>query len=151
MTDDVGRFRRAYPQIWFACHVRHRGRGEAGLTDREASILSHLAVADAASLAVLARHLGLAPSTLSEALKRLESSGWIRVAPDHGDRRRRGVTVTEQGRRALNGASGLDGGRVAALLDRLGAAERKRALDGLDALAVAARNLRSAADPAEDD
>ena len=31
---------RAYPQIWFACHVVHRKRGPAvELTDREAGIL----------------------------------------------------------------------------------------------------------------
>ena len=65
----------AYPKLWHACHVEHRTRGqphESGLTDRESGVLAHIGH-DGAEAGPLADHLGIAKSTLSAHITRLES------------------------------------------------------------------------------
>jgi DNA-binding MarR family transcriptional regulator len=135
---------RAYPRIYLACHVEHRTRASSptGLTARDGSLLAHVADPEGSSPARLARHLGIAASTLSAALARLESAGMLRTDPDPGDARRRLVRLTAAGREAVASDSVLDADRVAALLARLSRAERRRAVDGLKLLGEAARRLR---------
>jgi DNA-binding MarR family transcriptional regulator len=135
---------RAYPQIYLACHVEHRTRGKSstGLTSRDASFLAHVEDPAGSSPAQLARHLGISPSTLSAALARMEAQGLVSRDPNPGDARRRMVRLTPTGRSALAANSVLDPERVAALLARLGAAERDQAVAGLQLLAKAARTYR---------
>jgi DNA-binding MarR family transcriptional regulator len=98
------------------------------------------------SPAELARHLGVAPSTLSAALARLEARQLVTIAPHPGDARRRVVRLTAEGREAIAGESVLDRGRVSALLALMDEKERKAAVAGLNALARAARTLRERED-----
>jgi DNA-binding MarR family transcriptional regulator len=135
---------RAYPQIYLACHVEHRTRGssESGLTSREAAFLAHVDEPDGSSPAALARHLGIGRPTLSAALARLEALGLVAMAADPGDARRKRVRLTEAGRRAVAGSSVLDSGSVASLLAAMEPEERRAAVDGLTALARAARRMR---------
>lgn len=141
--DDVDRVLRAYPQIYLACHVEHRTRrsSPAGITAREASFLTHVE-RGGSSPAALARHIGIRPSTLSAALSRLQALGLLTIEADEGDARRRIVRLTEAGCRTVSDNSVLDAGRVAALLERLTADERARAVEGLALLAGAARRLQ---------
>jgi len=134
---------RCYPQIYLACHVEHRTRGssESGLTSREASFLTHVS-AGGTSPAALARHLGIARSTLSAALARLEGLGLIETQADAGDARRKRILLTAEGRRAIAESSVLDAQRVAALLGAMPEEERRRGVEGLRLLADAARRMR---------
>jgi DNA-binding MarR family transcriptional regulator len=141
---DVTALLRAYPQIYFACHVEHRTRGssEDGLTSREAGFLAHVDDPEGASPAALARHLGIGRSTLSAALARLERLGLVETKRDPADGRRKRIRLSERGRRAVAERSVLDPERVAALLGAMPPDERCRAVAGLEALAAAARRLR---------
>lgn len=134
---------RAYPQIYLACHVRHRTRSKSpsGLTERDGSLLAHIEE-QGSSPAVLARHLGISPSTLSAAITRLERRGLVRMEPVAGDGRRRRILLASDGQEAVVRDSVLDASRVAALLDSLGPAERRCAVDGLKLLGAAARASR---------
>lgn len=135
---------RAYPQIYLACHVAHRTRGSSdnGLTSREAAFLAHVDNPDGSSPAALARHLGIGRPTLSAALARLEALGLVAIAADPGDARRKRVRLTDAGRRAVAESSVLDADRVASLLAGMEPEERRCAVDGLTALARAARRMR---------
>ena len=114
---------RFYPQIYLACHVEHRSRANSptGLTAREASILAHVDDPAGTSPARLARHLGVAASTLSAALARLERQGMVAIDADPGDARRRLVRLTARGRTALAAGSVLDPERLAAMLGAMDA------------------------------
>jgi DNA-binding MarR family transcriptional regulator len=145
MTDsDVLAVLRAYPQIYLACHVVHRTRASSptGLTARDGSLLAHVADPEGSSPARLARHLGIAPSTLSAALARLERDGLLRLDPDSADARRRRIRLTDAGRQAVVRDSVLDAGRVAAMLEPMAEDERNVAVAGLELLAAAARRLQ---------
>lgn len=141
---DVFAVLRAYPQLYFACHVEHRTRARApdGLTSRDAGLLAHVEAADGVSPALLARHFGVAPSTLSAALTRLAGQGLVDVAADPDDARRRLVRLTDTGREALAAGSVLDPDRLTAVMARLNRAERQQAVAGLRLLAGAARAWR---------
>jgi DNA-binding MarR family transcriptional regulator len=91
--------------------------------------------------AALARHLGVVPSTVSVATKRLSSLGYIARARDDDDRRASSLRLSRQGARAMQAGSVLETRRVASLLARLSADERTRAIDGLELLANAARRM----------
>ncbi|HVQ09002.1 MAG TPA: MarR family winged helix-turn-helix transcriptional regulator [Allosphingosinicella sp.] len=148
MTDsDVLAVIRFYPQIYLACHVEHRSRAESptGLTAREAGILAHVDDPEGTSPARLARHLGVAPSTLSAALARLEGQAMLALDADPADARRRLVRLTAKGRAALAAGSVLDPDRLAAVLGRMTTEERRRAVEGLGLLAAAARAWREEA------
>lgn len=144
MDDELLAVLRAYPQIYLACHVEHRTRGASPnrLTAREAGLLAHIEDPGGASPAGLARHLGIAPSTLSAALARLAGQGLLTLDADPDDARRKRVRLTGAGRSALARDSVLDPDRLAAVLALLPADERRRAVDGLSALAEAARRFR---------
>ncbi|HWT12442.1 MAG TPA: MarR family winged helix-turn-helix transcriptional regulator [Allosphingosinicella sp.] len=140
---------RSYPQIYLACHVEHRTRASSptGLTARDGTLLAHVEDPPGSSPAMLARHLGVARSTLSAALARLESQGMLRLEGDPADARRRLVRLTAEGRAAVARDSVLDPARVAALLALMPAAERRSAVAGLKLLAAAARRHQEGEEP----
>jgi DNA-binding MarR family transcriptional regulator len=142
-TDLIDAIQRAYPQLWLACHVEHRTRAQphgAGLTDRESSLLAHIGQGDTPPGA-LAQHLGIAKSTLSAHLARLESLGLITVVRSSSDQRRRAVQLTDAGRAALRADSVLDTTRLERLLALVPEAERDDAVRGLVTLGNAARAM----------
>jgi DNA-binding MarR family transcriptional regulator len=138
---DVAAVQRYYPQIYLACHTRHQRRrtSAAHLTANESSLLAHLAHDEPLRASTLARHLGVGASTLSAAVKRLASLGYIVRDRDETDQRALALRLSAQGARALQGSSVLETRRVALVLAQLSATERARAIEGLRLLANAAR------------
>jgi DNA-binding MarR family transcriptional regulator len=140
---EVSAVQRCYPQIYLACHTRHqrRRRHAADLTAQQSSILAHLSERDPMRAADLARHLGVVPSTMSAAIKRLVDHGFIIRDRDRVDARAASLRLSSRGVRAMQAGSVLETARVRAMLDRLSAPERDAAIGGLELLAAAARQL----------
>jgi len=135
----------AYPQVYQACHRRHpRARTNPGrISARDAWILGHLHPTQPVSPGRLAGHLSLSPSTVSEAVKRLERLGYVTRRRAPGDGRRLELFLAARGVDALKGATVLDAERVRHMLALLPAGKRARAVDGLALLAEAARMLNA--------
>ncbi len=135
---DILRF---YPRIYYACHVRHvRARStEYALSDRDSMLLGHLDGEAPRNPGDLASHMGVAPSTMTETIDRLERLGCV-VRSRNG--RETEVRLTPRGAEAMARTSILDAARVGDLLARLTEAERRRAIRGLALLASAADRMR---------
>lgn len=146
MDDPVREVLAAYPQIYHACHIQHprRRTNAANLSARESWILGHLHPTRPMSAGALAKHLSLRPSTVSEAIKRLEKLGYVTRRKVDQDRRRQELFLTVRGAEAMKAGSVLDATRVALLLEQLPAAERGAAVRGLGLLAKGARALNAA-------
>jgi DNA-binding MarR family transcriptional regulator len=139
----IDRIQRAYPRIWHACHVEHRTRSaphDSGLTDRESGLLAHID-AGLVDVGTLTAHLGIAKSTMSAHLARLESLGLVGMRVHEEDQRRRVVELTDAGRVAQRQNSVLDADRLASLLAQLTGDERERAVQGIELLAGAAQRM----------
>lgn len=144
MLDElVAEIQRLYPQIYVACHVGHvrTGSTKFRLSSNGASILAHLSLKKGTSPRSLAKHLRVAPSTLSASIKGLARLGYIANTPKESDRRQRELWLTEFGAEAMRGTSVLDASRVEQLLKKLPPREQKLAVRGLGLLARAARQL----------
>lgn len=139
-TSLVRAVQRAYPQIYLACHVDHvrTKSNRHHLSAHDSTVLAHLDESRATTAGDLARHLGVAASTLSAALTRLEQLGHLTRSPARRDRRRIELRLTPHGAEAMAETSVLDRRRVAAVLEQLSPAEQKRAVTGLRLLARAA-------------
>lgn len=136
---DVRRVQRAYPQIYLACHADHATRRrDHGLSDRDASVLAHLDELAPVTAGALAKHLGVGPSTVTEAIDRLEAKQLV-------ERTRVGrkvqLRITRAGIALMQDSSVLDTARLAALLARLPARQRADAVRGIELLASAARSF----------
>ncbi len=140
---DLLAIQRDYPQVFFACHVEHvrATNSPDGISSREAMILTHLDARVPVSPARLAKHMGVVPSTISAALKRLESLGYVRAQASASDRRSVEIRLAPRGERAMESSSVLDASRLRRVLARLTPAERADARRGLGLLARAARAL----------
>ena len=141
MADHVRRVQRAYPQLYLACHVDHTTRRrDHGLSDRDSSVLAHLDELSPVGAGVLARHLGVGPSTVTEAIDRLAAKGLV-------ERTRRGrrveLRITRAGIELMQASSVLDAERVGAMVAAVPARNRAAAVRGLELLADAARRLMS--------
>lgn len=136
---------RAYPQIYLACHVDHvrTKSNRHHLSAHDSTLLAHLDEARATTAGTLARHLGVAASTLSASLARLEKLGHLTRAPAPRDRRRIELRLTVHGAEAMAETSVLDRRRIAAVLAELSPREQKRAVAGLALLARAALAFQS--------
>lgn len=136
----------AYPQIYFACHTRHVRRASTAtqLSATDSTLLAHLDEKDSVRATALAKHLGLAASTLSAAIARLAALGYVIQRRDARDGRAIDLLLSTKGASAMQASSVLESARVKAMLGRLTATERKRALDGLSLLGRAARKAQGA-------
>jgi DNA-binding MarR family transcriptional regulator len=134
---------RHYPQIYLACHLAHRraATSPSGLSERDSAVLGHLSEHEAMTAGVLARHLGVRPSSLSAIVKKLEQRALIERRAHARDRRRLELWLTPKGSQAMRASSVLDARRVERMLARLTADERREAMRGLALLARAAREL----------
>ena len=141
---DVRLVQVAYPQIYFACHTRHVRRASTAtqLSATDSTLLAHLDEDDAVRATALARHLGLAASTLSAAIARLAALGYVVQRRGTDDGRAVDLLLSTKGAAAMQASSVLESARVKKMLARLTASERSRALDGLNLLAQAARGAR---------
>ena len=139
-VDEVAQLLAYYPQIYHACHARHRRdpATEGVLSERQASILDHLDEVDAVSLKELAAHMGVTASTMSISVDRLVVGGWVQRGRDPDDARKVRLRLTPAGARMKAAQSVLDPNRVRAMLRRLAPPERADALRGLALLARAA-------------
>jgi len=140
---DVETILRCYPQIYFACHRRHvrDEASQAVLSQHQASILDHLDEIEGTSLLDLARHMGVTPSTMSLAIDRLESGGYVTRERGREDKRKVELRLTPAGARIKRQQKVLEPELVAAMLARLDPAARRRALEGLELLAEAAGEM----------
>lgn len=144
VEEAVRRVQSAYPKIYLACHARHQTAKttEHGISPRDASILAHLSEGHSMVQADLARHLSVAKSTLSEALRWLEQCGYVRREPDPNDSRTVRWRLSPRGGEAMSGSSVLEAGKLERVLETLPAAERKRAVEGLEVLAHATLEIK---------
>src|SRR5688572_12055237 len=145
MADDlVQEIQRFYPQIYLACHVDHvrASSTEWRLSARDSSMLAHLDRQEGTSPRALAAYLGVAASTLSAAIARLERLGYITSSAPESDKRQRELRLTAKGAEAMASTSVLDVDRVGKLLAQLQPREQKAAVRGLALLAAAARKMK---------
>lgn len=140
-SDLVTAIQRFYPQIYLACHVDHvRAVSTAyRISAQDSSLLAHLDERHPLLAGALAQHLGIAASTLSAAIKRLERLGYLTRRARSRDRRHIELRLTTKGVNAMTQTSVLDPVRLAAVLEELSPAARRRAVAGLGLLAEAAR------------
>ena len=140
MEDQVRLLQQLYPRIYIACHTDHvrAATSSVQLSARDSAILAHFEDSKSLRPSKLARHLGVARSTLSQALKKLVALGYISSQKNETDHRHLNLQLTKQGREAMQAASVLDKDKVAQLLRQLTPAQRKTGLEGLAVLARAA-------------
>ena len=141
-TDAIYRLQAAYPRIYHACHGRHQNQHTSapGLSQRDAAILAHLDRQSPITPTMLAQHLGITKSTMSEAIKFLAAEGYVQLEAGT-DKRSHQLLLTGKGQEAMSSSSVLEAGRLAALLAALSAAELSKALEGMELLAAAAFRL----------
>lgn len=141
---DVRMVQVAYPQIYFACHTRHIRRASTAtrLSATDSTLLAHLDEAHATRPTALAKHLGIAASTLSAAINRLAKLGYVALGKAAGDGRAVDLQLTVKGAAAMQASSVLDAALVANMLTQLSSSERKRALEGIGLLAKGARRAQ---------
>lgn len=87
----------------------------------------------------LSQRLGIAPSTLTRNLKRLEETAVVKRVADATDGRAYRVALTRQGQHTAARLEAIEDRFAGAVLDRLPPERRQRALDGLADLLAAVR------------
>src|SRR5579862_2549713 len=110
--DLARRVQRAYPQLYLACHVRHAPGRPHDLNERDGAVLAHLDELSPVTAGALARHLGVGPSTITEAIDHLVTLGLAtrgRAAPD---RRVVDLRITPLGVERMRASSVLDAARI---------------------------------------
>ena len=90
----------------------------------------------------LASHLGLAATTVSEAVKRLIILELVEVRPPSGDRRAKPLGITTSGRAAIEHQSVLDARVVSSAIKKLSVTKRCTAFAGPKILADASSAVR---------
>ncbi len=110
-----------------------------GMTVAQAATLEALGREGAMRLGRLGQLLGIAPSTLTRNLARVEEQGLVRRSSDASDGRAFQIELTDKGRRAAAQLETLEDGFAERVLGRLSPEVRKRALEGLGDLLEAVR------------
>jgi len=118
-----------------------------GMTVAQAATLETLATEGPMRLGDLGGRLGIAPSTLTRNLVRLEERGLVKRAPERGDARAFRAALTPAGERAAAEVLRQDEAFAAGVLARLPAGERRAALDGLEGLLLAVRDATESCCP----
>jgi DNA-binding MarR family transcriptional regulator len=149
MSDDeaVLRIQLAYPKIYLACHKQHQNARTTphGLSPRDSSLLAHLDPVHPVEQAELGRHLGLAKSTLSEAMAWLVECGFaLRAKAENG--RGQAFLLSAKGVEAVSESSVLESSALARLVAALGDA-RDAAIAGLERIAATAAALEDEREP----
>src|SRR5262249_9770728 len=92
-----------------------------GLTSTQFSLMAYLFAQDELSIGELAELLVTDPTTLTRNLRPLEREGYLRIVPGDSDRRRRDVTLSEEGRAVFRKAVPLWRAAQARVAQALGA------------------------------
>jgi len=111
-----------------------------GMTVAQAATLETLATEGPMRLGELGARLGIAPSTLTRNLLRLEERGLVRRAPERGDGRVFRAALTPAGERAAGEVARMDDAFAEGILERLPAGTRRAVIDGLEGLLSAVRD-----------
>ncbi len=138
VQEAVLRVQHAFPRIYHSCHQDHQNARTTKhhLSQRDATILAHLSSSVPTAQKHLGLHLGLAKSTLSEALAWLVKCGYLTRQPAEG--REMNLLLTAVGEEAVSSSSVLEPARLTEVLELLSAADRTKAIEGLELLAAAA-------------
>jgi DNA-binding MarR family transcriptional regulator len=137
MVDAFAELRNKAAPLNPARHARRRQGATAGERLSTPQHIAMLALADGPrTMSSLAAATGVALSTATRMVQTLEREGWVErptIAPG-GDRRRRPVGLTSQGRRVMDEASQVSRRRLRSLLERLDPSEYAAVLQALAAL-----------------
>jgi DNA-binding MarR family transcriptional regulator len=108
---------------------------ESGLTAPQVGLLRELVAGGGLSLKELSARLGLAHSTVSGIVDRLERRGLVRREPDARDRRSTRIVPSEEVRTYVTSAAALHRPEsLVASLRRASTEDRSRIMEGLTAL-----------------
>lgn len=118
-----------------------------GMTVAQAATLETLASDGPMRLGDLGARLGIAPSTLTRNLFRLEERGLVKRAPERGDGRAFRVALTAAGGRAAAEVLRQDEAFAGSIIERLPAGTRGAALDAVEELLVAVRDATESCCP----
>ena len=118
-----------------------------GMTVAQAATLETLATEGPMRLGDLGARLGIAPSTLTRNLSRLEERGLVKRAAERGDARAFRAALTPAGERAAGEVAQQDLAFAASIIERLPAGTRAAALDALEGLLVAVRDATESCCP----
>jgi len=110
-----------------------------GLTVAQSATLAALRAEGALRLSALGRRLGIAPSTLTRNLDRLEDAGLVAREMDRKDARAARVRLTPAGREAAAQVERREEAFARSVLERLPAERQQAALNGLFDLLLAVR------------
>ncbi len=139
-ASDVAELRRSFTALLRRFSISERADVQCcGMTVAQAATLEALGREGALRLGRLGTLLGIAPSTLTRNLARLEEAGLVRRSSDDSDGRAAQVELTEKGRRARLRLEAIEDEFARRVLARLPPVARERALEGLTALLEAVR------------
>jgi DNA-binding MarR family transcriptional regulator len=110
-----------------------------GVTVAQAAALEALGAEGPLRLGDLGRRLGIAPSTLTRNLARLEASGLVGREADPEDGRSYRVTLTRPGRAAAHAVSAREEEFARQVLERIPASRRAAVVESLGELLAAVR------------
>jgi DNA-binding MarR family transcriptional regulator len=110
-----------------------------GVTVAQAAALEALGAEGPMRLRDLGRRLGIAPSTLTRNLARLEASGLVARESDPGDARSARVGLSARGRRAARAVAAQEEEFARQVLERIPADRRAVVVDSLGDLLAAVR------------
>lgn len=137
---DVARLRSSFTALLRRFSISERADVQCcGMTVAQAATLEALGREGTMRLGRLGKLLGIAPSTLTRNLTRLEEAGLVRRTSDDEDGRAAQVELTDKGSRARLRLEGMEDEFAQRVLDRLSPAAREAALGGLAALLEAVR------------
>ena len=132
VQEAVLRVQHAFPMIYHSCHQDHQNARTTKhrLSQRDSTILAHLSSTSPTGQKYLAKHLGLAKSTLSEALAWLLKCGYLIRQPAEG--KEINLLLTTLGEEAMSKSSVLEPERLTELFESLSRTDRTKAIEGLE-------------------